>query len=378
MCNTRFVVMASFLLVLGFSSLSSASAKVSSLAFQHDAGSSGRRSEPQRPLKPPFPNGPCGGTIVAIPPEDTFGIDAKLAGNPVLLPPRALYVWLPSDYHQSNDQDNDEQEQKRYPVLYCHDGQNAMEDSSSWTGASWRLAGALTRLKQRKMISQIPIVVMLPSAEGDFVPGVRRRHLEYGDMNNVFAQAHVDFVVETVKPLIDATFRTLVEPHHTFAIGSSLGGQASFHMLLRHPDVFGGVACMSPAFQPATLAAVVSDSNQQQELSLSNNHDYGATWWKDKRIYLDMGGDLNEEKVQWFDMMDHLTPKHWWNPGYFWLDTQLKPSLQAMLLALQLKKIPHSYTTFPGARHNERAWSQRIDRPLMHLFGPSDNAVTDN
>mmetsp|Transcript_22612 Transcript_22612/g.34869 ORF Transcript_22612/g.34869 Transcript_22612/m.34869 type:complete len:350 (-) Transcript_22612:126-1175(-) len=298
MYNTRFGVQVSFLLMLlGFfpsssSSTSASVATVSSLAaFQHDAGSTnGRRRssapQQQRPLKPPFPNGPCGGTIVAIPPEDTFGIDAKLAGNPLLLPPRALYVWLPSDYyhhdHQSNDDKDNVVEQqeppkRRYPVLYCHDGQNAMEDSSSWTGASWRLAGALTRLKQRNMISQIPIVVMLPSAEGDFVPGVRRRHLEYGDMNNVFAQAHVDFVVETVKPLIDATFRTLVEPRHTFAIGSSLGGQASLHMLLRHPDVFGGVACMSPAFQPATLAAVVSDSNPQQELSQSNNNNNNNT-----------------------------------------------------------------------------------------------------
>jgi hypothetical protein len=123
-----------------------------------------------RRLGPPFPNGPCGGTVVTLPPEDTYGIDATLNGNQLLLPPRQIDVWLPPDYSP----------QQLHPVLLTHDGQNSMADESSWTGASWRMIGALTRLADRQFLhSPTPIVVMLPSAEGTLIPGLRRRHLEY-------------------------------------------------------------------------------------------------------------------------------------------------------------------------------------------------------
>lgn len=69
------------------------------------------------------------------------------------------------------------------------------------------------------------------------------------------------------------------------------------------------------------------------------------------------------------DVMDHLTSKHWWNPGYFWLDTQLQMGVDAMMDALDEIGVDYCYETIPGGRHNERAWAQRIDKPLLHLFG---------
>jgi len=302
-----------------------------------------RRVLKSRPLEPPFPNGRCGGSVVSISPKNTYEkVEANIGG--LLLPPRLIDVWLPPEYDNVS----------RFPVLYCHDGQNAFEDSSSWTGASWRLVGALTRLKERGLISEIPIVVLLPSASEDFVPGVRRRHLEYGDMGQVFAEAHSDFVANVVKPLVDNKFCTLKGKDHTYAIGTSLGGQASFHLMLRHPELFGGAACLSPAFQPAALATVISTSSQTL---------------RGKRIYLDMGGDMNGRKVPFLDIMDHMTTDHWWNPGFFWLDTQLQASLDAMRMALDLAGVDYAYHKAPGARHNERAWAQRIHLPLLHLYG---------
>jgi pimeloyl-ACP methyl ester carboxylesterase len=291
-------------------------------------------------LEPPFPNGICGGKILTIPPEETFGIDVNLAninlGGNLVLPPRPLRVWLPPDY----------QEGDRHPTLYVHDGQNAMDDSESWTGTSWRLTGALTRMAERGVLrdDRIPILVLLPSMDGDFLPGIRRRHLEYGDSNFPFSQAHADFVAKTVKPLVDARFRTKPEAEHTFAIGSSLGGQASLHLMLRHHDRFGGAAALSPAFGP----------NLIQEISSS------SAVLEGKRIYLDMGGDINDVKVPWVDVLDHLTSEHWWNPGYFWLDTQLQGGMESMKQALNRAGAAYQYKEFPGGRHNERAWAQRV------------------
>lgn len=342
---------------------------------------------PRRPLTPPFPNGMCGGTVLDIAPEETFGVDVNLAninvlGDMVLLP-RTIRIWLPPGYN--------EKDEVGHSVLYVHDGQNAMEDKDSWTGASWRLIGALTRLADHKLIcsrkedtdqtneqqvplspnEKLPIVVLMPSAQGDWLPGVRRRHLEYGDMSFPFAQAHADFVANTVKPLVDNRFRTDPSPEHTFCMGSSLGGQASLHLLLRHPDKFGGAACLSPAFGPAILDCV--NSSKGRDILKGGK----------KKVYLDIGGDMDDSKTADFvrvspiEILDHLTPVHGWNPGYFWLDTQLQGQVQAMKKALDKAGSEYEYRQYPGGRHNERAWALRIDKPLLHLFSAKDKKTTD-
>merc|ERR1711951_194606 len=101
-------------------------------------------------------------------------------------------------------------------------------------------------------------------------------------------------------------------------IGSSMGGQASMQLLLRYPNLFRGAACLSPWFDPAFLVSVMAEAERL----------------KSKRIYLDIGGDIGDDKVNPFDLLDHMTPDHWWNPGYFWLDSQLQPGVHAMKFAL--------------------------------------------
>jgi pimeloyl-ACP methyl ester carboxylesterase len=331
-------------------------------------------ASPQRALTPPFPNGDCGGTIVEISPEETFAVDVNLANINILgdlvLSPRPIKIWLPPDYCDGRrvtgpSSPSKEGRKPGHPVLYVHDGQNAMDDSESWTGYSWRLMGALTRLANHGLLfsgdtkggphNDLPIVVLLPSAEGDLLPGIRRRHLEYGDINSPFSQAHADFVAKTVKPLVDNRFNSNPAPESTFAMGTSLGGQASLHLVLRHPDMFGGAACMSPAFGPQILQEVESARS--------------ARILRDKKVYLDIGGDKDDVRVPTIDLWDHLTPRHWWNPGYFWLDTQLQGQVQAMQKSLARAGVEQCcFHEFPGGRHNEREWSQRIHKPLLHLF----------
>lgn len=333
------------------------------VARAYQSGTGGQRLRvlhpPKRALTPPFPDGPCGGTVVTLPLQETHwdGANPLSGTGALMLPPRPILVWLPPDYEAGPGGIK-----KNHPVLYCHDGQNAIDDASSWTGSSWRLAGALTRLAERNLlrplkddgtVSPVPIVVLLPSADGDLIPGVRRRHLEYGDTSNAFAKAHVDFVSDTIKPLVDSLFRTVPTPEGTFSLGSSMGGQASLHMLIRRPDLYGGAAALSPCFNPATIASVVGSARDLRS----------------KVLYFDNGGDSDDRKVPLFDAFDHLTPHHWWNPGYFWLDTQLQPGINTMMLALDLGGVTYRYQREPGARHNERAWARRIDKPLVHLFG---------
>mmetsp|Transcript_8735 Transcript_8735/g.18346 ORF Transcript_8735/g.18346 Transcript_8735/m.18346 type:complete len:423 (-) Transcript_8735:69-1337(-) len=354
-----------------------------------------RSTQHLSPLSPPFPNGQCGGTVITLPAEEMYStkgdgllsvLSLPATVSNFMLTPRDISVWLPKEY------DFVEFKRVDFPVLYCHDGQNAYEDSSSWTGSSWRMIGALTRLYERDMIEIPPIVVMIPSADGDIMPGLRRRHAEYGDMTLPFSQAHGEFVAEKLHPYVKNRFRVKDGPENVSAIGSSLGGQASLQLVLRYPETFGGVACMSPCFQVGTIASVMAnvvnggfDTNSTGEnlrdlsviLSkasnlysskekLRNNHKSLHS----KTIYIDNGGDRDESKVPFFDVMDHFTMNDkWWNPGYFWLDTQLQPTIDAVRWALDRGGVEYWYEKFPGARHNERAWAQRIHSPLLTLYG---------
>ena len=84
----------------------------------------------ERPLAPPFPNGSCGGTVITLPRTKLFGpvesensfLNLNLGPfsslENVVLPPRDVKVWLPKEYHSP------EYRNTRFPILYCHDGQN--------------------------------------------------------------------------------------------------------------------------------------------------------------------------------------------------------------------------------------------------------------
>ncbi len=79
---------------------------------------------------------------------------------------------------------------------------------------------------------------------------------------------------------------------------------------------------------------------------------------------MDIGGDVDVTRVPIFDAHDHFTMNDkFWNPGYWWLDTNLQPMVDAMRLVLDGGGVQHTYKTFPGGRHNERAWAQRIHHP---------------
>lgn len=247
-----------------------------------------------------------------------------------------------------------------------------MDDSSSWTGSSWRLTGALTRLSERSMFrtDTPPVVVLIPSMEGNFfLPGLSRRHSEYGDYTNPISQAYGKFVAEVLHPYIVDRFRIKDDVEHVATIGSSLGGQASLQLLLRYPTIFGAAACLSPCFQPGTIAAVIANlaamDGGRGRLEKVRTMDHpNRNSLRSKVIYMDIGGDVDVARVPIFDAHDHFTMNDkFWNPGYWWLDTNLQPMVDAMRLVLDGGGVQHTYKTFPGGRHNERAWAQRIHHP---------------
>ena len=151
---------------------------------------------------------------------------------------RRVWLYLPADYAR--------QPQRRYPVLYLHDGQNVFDAATAYAG-EWGVDETLDRLRAS---GQDPAGCLVVAVDN----GSRFRGDEYIPWHNPKIKtggqgaAYVDFLALTLKPYIDRHYRTRPDAAHTGIAGSSLGGLISVYAALRHPAVFGRVGAFSPAF----------------------------------------------------------------------------------------------------------------------------------
>lgn len=148
---------------------------------------------------------------------------------------RRIWIWLPHDY--------DNNIQKTYPVLYMHDGQNIFDAATSYAG-EWGVDEAMSGLTASGVESAI--VVGIDNGEGNRLNEYTVwPHPRFGGGEG---EAYMDFVVNTLKPFIDKSFRTQTDREHTLLMGSSLGGLISYYALLKYPKVFGKIGLFSPSF----------------------------------------------------------------------------------------------------------------------------------
>ena len=145
-----------------------------------------------------------------------------------------VWVYLPPDYGKN--------EKKRYPVLYMLDGQNLFDNATSFAG-EWGVDETLEGLYNNTGFSIIVVGIDNGGERriDEYAPWV---NAEYG--RGGLGNATLDFIVENLKPYIDALYRT--EPEETGIMGSSLGGLMAIYAGFRHPDVFKYVGAMSSAF----------------------------------------------------------------------------------------------------------------------------------
>src|SRR5947208_4202659 len=216
-------------------------------------------------------------------------------------------VFLPPGYYENT--------LKKYPVLYMHDGHNLFFKEEAFVGNTWRADEVLTMLDKMNAIEEVIVVGIHPNDRMSeyTLPGYE----EYGR-----------FLVETLKPLIDAKYRALGGRANTAVMGSSLGGVVSFSLGWQWPDVFGKVACLSSTF--------TFRDDLLKRISLEAKRKI--------RIYLDSGwpGDNYDATRR---MRDRLIWK-----GYH-------PGSKLFYLA------------FPEAKHDENAWATRSPIPFQFLFG---------
>ena len=149
---------------------------------------------------------------------------------------RTVRIYTPDGYDQASHH--------RFPVLYMHDGQNVFAHPESALFDTW-----CANLTLEQMVgegrSEPWLIVAIDSGPG--------RLEEYSPWNesraNVRARGETygRFIVETLKPYVDGTYRTRQGSEWTAVMGSSLGGLMSLYLGWKYPEVFGRIGALSPS-----------------------------------------------------------------------------------------------------------------------------------
>lgn len=257
--------------------------------------------------------------------------------------PRNVDIWLPSDYRLD--------ENKRFPVLYMHDGQNLFDSTIAYGGMTWGVDQWISKLSKERKIRQAIVVGIwnTPKRFREYMPQKPFQYLsqeiqeklvdEYGGMP--LSDAYLRFIVEELKPFIDNTYRTLPGPENTFMMGSSMGGLISAYALCEYPEIFSGSACLSTHWplslefnSPETSDAYVRYFTEN--LPLPDNH----------KIYFDYGTETLDAMYEPHQLkIDSVFLRYGYQPGNNFISKK-----------------------FEGAEHNEYYWNKRLQSPLEFLL----------
>jgi predicted alpha/beta superfamily hydrolase len=244
--------------------------------------------------------------------------ESKILGNT-----RDVTVYLPAGYDDHDD---------RYPVLYMQDGQNLFEPHRAFIpGQHWRLAEAADEAIGARTASPM-IIVGVDNAGPSRIDEYAPTHDPKRDGGGR-ADDYARFLLEELKPVIDASYRTLGDGEHTAVGGSSLGGLLAMHIAAKYPHAFSRVAVMSP-----------------------------SVWWNDRvilrevdefagphrpRVWLDIGGREGGDAISGAQALrDRLRAKGWNDESLLYHEDR-------------------------RADHSERAWAARVRKVLEFLFPPA-------
>ena len=236
----------------------------------------------------------------------TFTIEA-----PQLQTSKKIWLYLPHNYNVS---------EKKYPVIYMHDAQNLFDDKTAFAG-EWHVDETLDSLN-----AEVIIVGIEHGNEKRMDELTPYPNEKYGGGK---ADAYLDFIVTTLKPHIDANYRTKVGKMNTAIAGSSLGGLVSYYAILKYPKVFGKAAVFSPSFWFNNTIYTLTENtkNLKTKLYFMCGDNEGETTVTDMDKMVDL---VNDKRCTCM----HLTKK----------------------------------VVIAGGKHNEKLWAKEFGKAYLWLF----------
>ncbi|MFM2359357.1 MAG: hypothetical protein RLY16_1350 [Bacteroidota bacterium] len=263
---------------------------------------------------------------------------------------RNVDIWLPPGY----------QTDKKYPVLYMHDGQMLFDSTTSWNKQEWGVDEVLGQLIAKNQIEPLIVVGVFNSNQNrhiDYFPQKPFERLTKKVQDSLYdavrpatgvgvfskkiqSDLYLRFLVEELKPFIDSNFAVYTDAANTCIAGSSMGGLISLYAICEYPKVFGGAACLSTHWpgiftvenNPIPNAFV---DYMQHHLPNPDNH----------RIYFDYGTATLDALYEPFQLKADAVMR---NKGF--------------------TEINWMTLKFEGANHSEKSWNARLHQPIQFLF----------
>lgn len=262
--------------------------------------------------------------------------------------PRNVDVWLPENYSP----------EKKYSVLYMHDGQMLFDATTTWNKQEWQVDDVVTKLVAENKIEDVIVVGvwniptirhldLFPQKAFDLLPKQEKeKMIEQAkainlDLTKINSDNYLKFIVKEVKPFVDKQFSTYSDAAHTAVMGSSMGGLISMCAICEYPEIFSKAACLSTHW--IGLKDVENNpipnaffTYMQKKLPNPDTH----------KIYFDFGTEtLDAFYVKYEDNVNQILAEK----GF----TEKN--------AKNLK--------FEGTDHSENSWQKRIHIPLEFMFG---------
>ena len=225
---------------------------------------------------------------------------------------RRVYLYLPDSYQKDLE--------KRYPVMYMFDGHNVFFDEDATYGKSWGMKKFMDESKK-----ELIIVAVECNHEGN------HRLEEYSPVNFENAtlgkikgrgRVYMNWLVNTLKPEIDAKYRTLPDRLNTIICGSSMGGLMALYAATVYNHIFQRGACLSPSLwvSPGKVLEIVARAHIR----------------RDTCIYMDYGSE---------EMFNHAA------------NAEALISTSHLLLT---KRVNLALRVVPGGNHSDASWEKQI------------------
>ncbi|MFZ4543158.1 MAG: alpha/beta hydrolase-fold protein [Saprospiraceae bacterium] len=147
-----------------------------------------------------------------------------------------IWICLPESYYDNP--------RKKYNTLYMFDGNNLFDKFYAYN-EEWQIDETLHFLQKA---NRDPGCIVIGIDGGDHNRISQLTPYKNSKYGGGQGNSTLDYLVKTLKPFIDSTYRTRSQRISTAIGGASLGGLLAFYGALTYPEIFSKVLVFSPSF----------------------------------------------------------------------------------------------------------------------------------
>lgn len=259
---------------------------------------------------------------------------------------RSVAVWLPNGYT----------EQKKYKVIYLHDGQNLFDANITWNHQEWNIDEHLQKLIDNHEIEpciavgiwnngskrhieyfpQKPFETLEITFRDSLIKATKRNEDTPMFAGEIVSDHYLLFLTKELIPYIEKHFSVGRRSKDRLIAGASMGGLISWYAALEYPHVFGRAACFSTHW-----TGIWPKDDPQQILF---------------KTFLDYASKKNNLNTHWY-----------FDRGTEGLDQYYGPC-QEKINVLYAKNKHFKSIVHEGFDHSEKSWSHHFEEAIIHLW----------